>query len=56
MLGHKRDTGKWAANISVHKRTIYLGSFACKHDAANAYNEAAIKYFGEFSRPNGNLQ
>lgn len=44
-------TGKWHATIQVNKKTIYLGRFTEINDAARAYQQAADKYFGEFSRP-----
>ena len=44
--------GKWRAEIQIFGRTIHLGCFADKKDAARAYNEAAKKYFGEFARLN----
>jgi len=40
---------KFKASISVNKISIYLGIFSSEIDAAKAYNEAAIKYFGEFA-------
>lgn len=40
---------KWGATIVVDRRTHNLGRFNSKHDAAKAYNEAAIKYHGEFA-------
>lgn len=50
----KRKTRKtsWLATIKYNKKAIYLGSFKEEKDAARAYNEAAIKYFGEFARIN----
>lgn|SRR3990167_2249296 len=39
----------WEAKIGVSGKSIYLGSFRYKAQAAIAYNEAAIRYFGEFS-------
>lgn len=42
----------WTAGISVDGRTIKLGRFATEIEAAQAYNEAAIKYHGEFARLN----
>jgi hypothetical protein len=50
--GVYRDTqrNKWAAEIMVHRRKIYLGRFDRLEDAAAAYKNAAHKYFGEFAR------
>jgi len=42
---------KWYAQISVNKKTIYLGTFDDPHVASEAYQLAAKKYFGEFFRP-----
>ncbi len=40
---------KWLASICIKKKQICLGYFVSKIDAAKAYNDAAIKYFGEFA-------
>lgn len=42
----RKDTNKWVANIKVNYKKINLGCFIDKIDAAKAYNQAAIKYFG----------
>lgn len=42
---------KWIAQITHGTSNKYLGSFARKEDAANAYADAARKHFGEFARP-----
>ena len=39
----------WRAQIKVDGRYIYLGCFDSKIEAAEAYNEAATKFFGEFA-------
>jgi len=41
---------KWKSQIKVYGINIHLGRFINVEDAANAYKEAAIKYFGEFAR------
>lgn len=43
---------KWRARIKVDYKTIHLGYFVSKDDAARAYNLAASKYFGDFARLN----
>ena len=46
---------KWRARIQVYGKGIHLGRFKDKIDAAKAYDEAAIKYFGEFACTNKDL-
>jgi hypothetical protein len=42
----------WESKIKVNYKTIYLGRFHTKEEAADTYNIAAVKYFGEFARLN----
>lgn len=48
--GHKKV---WRAEIRLNKKSIFLGCFELEKDAAKTYNEAAIKYFGQFAKLNG---
>lgn len=43
---------KWLAKICVNQKSMNLGRYENKMDAAVAYNEAAKVYFGEFARLN----
>lgn len=44
--------GKWVATIWVEGGNIKLGRFIDIIDAAKAYNDAAVKYHGEFASLN----
>ena len=44
--------GKYRADIYVNNKNLYLGLFVTPHEAANAYDEAARIYYGEFARVN----
>lgn len=39
----------WQARITVDYKEVHLGSFNNIEQAAVAYNDAALKYFGEFA-------
>jgi len=43
---------KYRAAITVNKKYMHLGLFETQIEAAKAYNEAAIKYHGEFANLN----
>ena len=40
---------RWLARIGVDMKSVHLGVFKDKKEAALAYNEAAIKYHGKFA-------
>ena len=47
-----RPPNRYRATIRINGRLLWLGSFESARQAANAYNMAATKYFGEFARLN----
>lgn len=51
----KKNTNKFNAGISPNGKRIHLGYFSTPEAAAKAYDEAAIKYFGDFALTNAML-
>jgi len=45
-----KKNNKWEANIHIANKKKHLGRFYDFNDAVSAYNNAAEKHFGEFSR------
>ena len=49
----KNTTNKnWIAKICYNRKIIHLGTFIDPIEAARAYNDAALKYHGEFAKLN----
>lgn len=40
---------RWRARIQINKKSLFLGCFMTKEEAAEAYNIAALKYHKEFA-------
>lgn len=43
---------RWAAQITVSRKSLWLGYYLTAEDAAKCYDHAAIKYHGNFARTN----
>lgn len=50
-----RASGRWQARIKTSGRFLSLGVFDSKLEAAKAYDEAALRLYGEFARTNASL-
>lgn len=46
------DWRKWKSYINVNDRQIVLGYYDTELEAAEAYNKAAVEYFGEYAMLN----
>jgi len=48
----RKGMNKYRASIGFFGKVIHLGYFKKEEDAAIAYNNAALKYFGDFAKLN----
>lgn len=49
---YDKSRGRWSASIKVDRKSIFLGRYDSENQAAEAYDEAAKEYFGEYARLN----
>lgn len=47
-----KPSKKYLARICLNNKRIVIGFFKEPQDAARAYDQAAVKYFGEFAKTN----
>ncbi len=52
----RSDTGKWQVRLKANGKIITVGCFSSETDAAEAYDKAAKKHFGDFARLNRGTQ
>lgn len=45
-----RERRKWRAQITINNKSVHLGYFSSREEAANTYKNAAIETYGEFAR------
>lgn len=50
--GVAKDGSSWRAQVGVNNKIFFVGLFKTKEDAAKAYDNMAIYFFGPFARTN----
>lgn len=51
-VSYQSSSGKWRAGIQVDGKTLNLGEYETEIQAAEAYNQASTKHFGEHAYQN----
>lgn len=52
LKGVRQASTKWAAQIRIGNKAVWLGTFSTPEKAARTYDSAARKHFGEFALTN----
>jgi hypothetical protein len=55
-VGWHKNRHKWQAHINTGGKIIYLGIYDTPEEGADAYDKAALQYFGEFALTNKQLR
>lgn len=48
-VSYHRQSKKWRSCITVNRKMISLGLYKSETEAAEAYNKAAMEYYGDFA-------
>lgn len=51
-VSFSKQRNKFESKITINGKTIHLGRFSTKEEAAKAYDKKALELFGEFARTN----
>jgi hypothetical protein len=51
-VDYNKNHKSFRARVNINRKSVYCRYFKTAEEAAKAYNEAAIKYFGEFANLN----